>query len=570
VTAAEPPGLPSRERYDVAVVGGGHNGLVAAAYLARAGRSCVVLERRAQLGGAVASVAPFDGVDARLSRYSYLVSLLGQQIVRELDLGVRLARRRVASYTPDPRAAAARGLLIDNEDGQATSDSFAAVGGGASSALARWQHHHKRTRRLAQAVFPTLTEPLLSREQMRERVADDALWEAVFERPLGEAVLPALGDDLLAGVVATDALIGTFSSLSGPDLRQNRCFLYHVIGRGTGEWLVPVGGMGAVAAALEAAARGAGAELCTRCEVIAIWPAAGGVEVALTDGVAERSLGADHVLVNAAPRELERLVTAAGGAPGEVAAAGAHAASGAPGELAAPGAPAGADAHADQTRDPTPEGSQLKVNLVLSRLPRLRDPSVSPERAFTGTFHANQTASQLQQAYEQARTGAIPALAPCEAYCHSLTDARILGPELRAAGAQTMTVFVLHMPARLFAHDPDRARDGALQATFASLDSVLAEPLGECVLRTPDGQPCIEVRSPLDLERELRMPGGHIFHRDLRWPFAERDEEIGTWGVETAHPRVLLCGAGARRGGGVSGVPARNAAMALLRGVAAA
>jgi phytoene dehydrogenase-like protein len=74
----------------------------------------------------------------------------------------------------------------------------------------------------------------------------------------------------------------------------------------------------------------------------------------------------------------------------------------------------------------------------------------------------------------------------------------------------------------------------------------------------------VEVHSPLDLERELRMPGGHIFHRDLAWPFAEREQEVGTWGVETPHPSVLLCGAGARRGGGVSGVPGRNAAMAVL------
>ena len=80
----------------------------------------------------------------------------------------------------------------------------------------------------------------------------------------------------------------------------------------------------------------------------------------------------------------------------------------------------------------------------------------------------------------------------------------------------------------------------------------------------PDGEPCIEVRSPLDIERELRMPGGHIFHRDLSWPFAEEDGAVGSWGVETEHPSVLLCGAGARRGGGVSGVPGRNAAMAVL------
>ena len=155
---------------------------------------------------------------------------------------------------------------------------------------------------------------------------------------------------------------------------------------------------------------------------------------------------------------------------------------------------------------------------------------------------------------------------PCEIYCHSLTDPSILGPELQAAGAQTLTCFALHLPTRLFAADNDGARERALEATLASLDSVLAEPVLDCVWRDPEGRPCIEARTPLDLEAELGLPGGNIFHRDLSWPFAETEAEVGTWGVETDDPRVLVCGAGARRGGGVSGVPGRNAAMAVLRG----
>jgi phytoene dehydrogenase-like protein len=147
----------------------------------------------------------------------------------------------------------------------------------------------------------------------------------------------------------------------------------------------------------------------------------------------------------------------------------------------------------------------------------------------------------------------IPTLPPCETYCHSLTDPTILGEELRAAGVQTLTLFGLHMPARLFADDHEAAREAALAATLRSLDSVLAEPIADVLLRDPDGAPCLEIRT-----------GGNIFHRDLAWPFAEREEEVGTWGVETDVKRVLLCGAGARRGGGVSGIPGRNAAMAVL------
>jgi phytoene dehydrogenase-like protein len=211
-----------------------------------------------------------------------------------------------------------------------------------------------------------------------------------------------------------------------------------------------------------------------------------------------------------------------------------------------------------------PEGSQLKLNLLLRRLPRLRDDAVCAEEAFAGTFHVNEGYEQLQRAHAQAAAGQIPALPPCEAYCHSLTDPTILGPELRAAGVQTLTVFGLHMPTRLFRDDHDAARDAAVRATLDSINAVLAEPIEDCLLRAPDGTPCLEAHTPVELEAELGMPGGHIFHRDLTWPYAQTEAEVGRWGVETAWPRVWLCGSGARRGGAVSGIPGHNAARALL------
>jgi phytoene dehydrogenase-like protein len=78
------------------------------------------------------------------------------------------------------------------------------------------------------------------------------------------------------------------------------------------------------------------------------------------------------------------------------------------------------------------------------------------------------------------------------------------------------------------------------------------------------GRPCLEARTPIELEAELALPGGNIFHRALSWPFAELPEQVGKWGVETARPNVWLCGAGAVRGGGVSGIPGHNSAMAIL------
>jgi phytoene dehydrogenase-like protein len=514
-------------KHDAVIVGGGHNGLVAAAYLARAGRSVLVLERRDHVGGAAVSERPWPGLDARLSRYAYLVSLLPQPIADELGLGIRLARRRISSYTPLP-GEPARGVLVDREDRERTGASLTAATGDAA-AIEGWERLYGICARVAQAVFPTMTEPLLSAEGLRARVGDDAAWDALFERPIGELIEECLANDVLRGIALTDALIGTFAGAHDADLRQNRCFLYHVIGNGTGDWDVPMGGMGAVTGALEAAARGAGAELRCGAEVVAIESAANGVAVRWRDaGAGERVAVGERALANVAPAALDRLRG-----------------------LQSDGAPA-------------PEGAQLKVNLLLARLPRLRDTATDPADAFLGTFHVNEGYAQLEAAHARAAGGALPDPVPCEIYCHSLTDPSILGPELRTAGAQALTCFALQLPARLFAADPEGARSRALQATLASLDSVLAEPVLDCAWRDAEGRPCVEARTPIDLEAELGLPGGNIFHRDLSWPFAESEDEVGTWGVETDDPRVLVCGAGARRGGGVSGVPGRNAAMAAL------
>jgi phytoene dehydrogenase-like protein len=200
--------------------------------------------------------------------------------------------------------------------------------------------------------------------------------------------------------------------------------------------------------------------------------------------------------------------------------------------------------------------------MLLTRLPKLRDGSVGPREAFAGTFHVAEGYEQLASAHARAAAGSLPEAPPCEIYCHSLTDPTILAPDLVGQGYQTLTLFGLHAPARLFAQDNDAVREELLKSTLAQLDAHLAEPIADCLATDADGRPCIEAKTPLDLERELRLPGGNIFHRELSWPYAQ--EDTGRWGVETRHRNVLLCGAGAVRGGGVSGVPGHNAAMAVL------
>jgi phytoene dehydrogenase-like protein len=516
------------------VAGAGHNGLAAAAYLARAGKSVLVLERLRHTGGLAVSAAVFPGVPARVSRYSYLVSLLPPVIAQDLGLRVEMRPRRIGSYTPAGRS----GLLVDSGDDGRTAASFAAVTGGTADWQA-WQQFYAATTHLAGRLFPTMTEPLRSRADLRALAGDDATWEELVTQPVAAALEQRFTDDTVRGVVATDALIGTFARTDEPSLVQNRCFLYHVIGNGTGAWNVPVGGMGTLTAALEQAALAAGAEIRTGAEVTGIDPEG---EVRARERDAEYAVGAGHILVNLAPAILARLLGDGARAPG-------------PGPGPGPG-PA------------EPEGAQLKINMVLSRLPRLRDGAVRPPDAFAGTFHVNEGYAALGAAYAQASAGQVPATAPCEAYCHSLTDSSILSPGLAASGAHTMTVFGLHMPARLFRADPAAARDEALRATLRSIDAVLAEPLADCLLLDAAGNPCLEVKTPVDLEAEAGLPGGHIFHGDLSWPWADDPADVGRWGVETEYPRLLLCGAGARRGGGVSAIGGHNAAMALLRGPA--
>jgi phytoene dehydrogenase-like protein len=486
-----------------------------------------VLERLGHTGGAAVSAQAFDGVGVRVSRYSYLVSLLPPRIVGDLGAQLRLARRPFSSYTPDPATGGRGGLLVG-----ATGETFDAVGAGDDAR--GFAAFYGRCRLVTERLWPTLLEPLRTREQARRHVLDGgdqaaaAAWRAMIDEPIGRAITDAVGSDLVRGVIATDALIGTFARLDEPSLAQNVCFLYHVLGGGTGDWDVPIGGMGALTTALATAAVGYGAEIVTGAEVYQVNP---GGEVRYRIGDDEHRTRARFVLAGVTPEVLSGLL----------------------GEVPAPGA----------------QGAQVKVNMVLRRLPRLRDDGVTPEQAFAGTFHINEAWTQLDAAYSAAAAGRVPNPLPCEAYCHSLTDPSILSADLRGSGVQTMTVFGLHTPHSLFG----AADAGALRATLtdmvlSSLNSVLAEPIQDLLLPDAQGLPCVETTTTLDLERTLGMSGGNIFHGGLSWPFAADDDPLDTparrWGVATAHERIMLCGSGARRGGAVSGIGGHNAAMAVL------
>jgi len=519
--------VKAAKKYDVVVVGGGHNGLVSAAYLARAGLSVLVLERLDHTGGAAVSPTAFPGQPARLSRYSYLVSLMPNQLIDELGLDISLASRTTASYTPVLRSGKPGGLLVERPEGNATRRSFEELTG-SSGEYDAWHEFYGQVGDLARVVAPTLLTPLPTERAIRDQVDAD-IWRDFVDTPLGATIESRFADDTVRGVVATDALIGTFASMRHPSLIQNRCFLYHLIGNGTGEWRVPVGGMGAVTDALARAATDAGAEIVTSAGVGAIRGSDGGAEVTWHDGSATHTVEARFVLSNVAPWVLRILL---GG-----------------------------------SADPEtkPQGAQLKINLLLDRLPRLRS-GVDPAVAFAGTLHVAEDYSQLEAAYADAAAGRVPSVLPGEVYCHSLTDPTILGssPE----GMHTLTYFGVHTPASLFATDREATKDLAVQRALAAINEHLVEPIEVCVARDGDGRPCIEAKSPDDIEADLAMPGGHIWHGDLDWPWAPNRARLETpaqqWGVQTDVASVFLCGSGARRGGGVSGIGGHNAAQAVL------
>ena len=505
--------------YDAIVVGGGHNGLVAASYLGKAGKKVLLLEASKSLGGATTSVRPFPDFDAKLSRYSYLVSLLPDQIVEDLNINFKTISRSVSSYTPYKKDGVDGGLLVSRIWDKETEDSFEALTGSKAEGLA-WQEFYGEISEFAEKIAPFMLEPLLTREQLKKKIGMDKVWDFLIEKPIGVEIERRFKDDVVKGVVLTDALIGTF--VSAHDMQSNICFLYHLIGNGTGEWKVPEGGMGQIVIELEKVAKSFGVEIRTNSEVIEINESAQNVVVKTSHG---ESYEGSNLLFAAAPQLLSKLT--------------------------------------GQSAPSSLEGSQLKINMLLKKLPRLKS-GQDPRLAFAGTFHADESFSELELALSEAKSGSLPTKLPLEMYCHTLTDPTILSPDLIEQGYHTLTLFGIHTSASLFDKDNEGVKEVLKKRAMEGLNQYLIDPMEEVLAVNKDGSFAIEVKSPLDLEADVRLPRGNIFHRDLDFPFKEEGEDRKVWGSETASKRIFLAGAGAQRGGGVSGIAGHNAAMAIL------
>ena len=505
-------------QYEVVIVGGGHNGLVAACYLAKAGKKVLVLEANKQVGGASTSEYVFAGLGAKLSRYSYLVSLLPDQIITDLGLNFKTISRKVSSYTPYQNMDEDSGLLVNRVWDESNRESFFQLTKSNNESDA-WLKFYDQVSQLAKVIAPTLLKPLPTMGELKKQLNDDQIWKIMIEQSLGKTIDEYFKNDLVKGVVLTDGLIGTFTSAY--EMQTNICFLYHLIGNGTGEWKVPQGGMGALVSELENKAISLGVEIKVNSKVKSINAEPNQVSVELENG---QNYQGRYLLSNVAPQVLAKL-------QGELV----------PDSL---------------------EGSQVKINMLLKSLPKFKS-GVSASDAFVGTLHINESFAQLERAYQQAKAGSLPDELPLEMYCHSLSDNSIISDELNQQGFHTLTIFALHTPAKLFDSDPEKVKEIAKQKALSALNQYLVDPIEDHLAIDANGKLCIEVKSPIDLENEINLPRGNIFHKDLSMPFKDDDSTI-KWGVETNHPRVFLCGAGAIRGGGVSGIPGHNAAMAIL------
>ncbi len=506
------------KKYDVIIIGAGHNGLVAASYLAKAGQKVLILETNNEVGGATTSEQVFEGVDARISRYSYLVSLLPDQILSDLDLKFETISRKISSYTPYLKNGKQAGLLVKRVWDQSNVESFKSLTNTEVESKA-WYEFYDQVSKFAKVISPTLLKPLPTKSEIKSALADDQIWRMLIEQPLGKVLDERFEDDLVKGVILTDGLIGTFSSAY--EMQTNICFLYHLIGNGSGEWKVPKGGMGALVLELDKKARSLGVEIKVNSKVVSVSATDSQVEVELAEG---EKISANYLLSNAAPQVLAKLM--------------------------------------GQVQPKSLEGSQIKINMVLKSLPKFKS-GIDARDAFVGTLHINESFNQLEKAYQQAKSGVFPDELPLEMYCHTLSDPSILSNELIRLGYHTLTIFGIHTPAKLFEKQPSEVKEIAKERALAALNQYLEEPIQNHLAKDSNGDLCIEIKSPLDLEQEIALPRGNIFHKDLSFPFKD-DDSTTKWGVETNHPRVFLCGAGAIRGGGVSGIAGHNAAMAVL------
>jgi phytoene dehydrogenase-like protein len=521
-------------RYDAIVIGAGHNGLVTAAYLARAGRRVLVLERRHVVGGACVTEEVFPGF--KVSTAAYVNSLFRKEIVRDLrlaDHGFAVLARDPSSFTPLPDG---RSLLM-GPDAELTRKE---IGKFSQRDAERYPRYEAMLERVADLIEPTLTmaPPDLLRPRLRDLRKLLTLGRA-FRRlgpGAGEAVEILTGaarpvldrwfeSEELKATLATDAIIGAMASPSMPGTAY--VLFHHVMGETDGKrgvWGYVRGGMGGLTQALAAAARAHGAVI--RCEA-----------------------------------EVARILVRDGRATGVALANGE--------EWSAPIVASNADAHVTflrllDRRELPPEfvaaverigyeSASLKINIALSELPSFSAlPGTAPAPHHRGTIHICPDQDYIERAYDDAKYGRPSARPVLECTIPSVVDPTVAPP-----GRHLMSMFVQYAPYALREGTWDELREPFADRCFDLLNDYAPNFKRSVIAR--------QVLTPLDLERVFNLTGGNIFQGAMTPSqlFAFRPVP-GYASYRMPIRGLFLCGAAAHPGGGVMGTPGLNAARAIL------
>ena len=496
-------------RWDVIVVGGGHNGLTAAAYLAREGKSVLVLERRERLGGACTLERPFDDPAFVVSPCAYLVGLLDPRVITELDL----ARHGYQAIVTDPAQWSPfedGTCLTEWRDDARTAEEVARIAPAEVDGFLAYDALFARIRdRLRDPAADTWDGDAPTRAEVEARFADDPeARDVIVGEPIADVVERHMRDERLRNFVHGQGLVGTFA---GPrDEGTAWIHAHHRLGR-LGGWGYVVGGMGRVSFCLADAAMEAGAVVAAGVPVAAVLPGEG---VRLEGG---ETISAAAVLSNADPKRLLALCE------GEV--------------------PSAFRARIEAWRTDSPV---VKLNCALERLPTFAAAPERPPHVYRAQVEIADSIDETQAACERARRGE-PAPAWCELYFQTPYD-----PSVAPPGRHAMSVFAQYAPYTLARGDWETRRD-EIADTVLGLVARFAPDVADCVLER-------QVLGPPDIEARIGLTGGHIFQGectpDQMWEHR--------FGPRTPIPGVYLCGAATHPGGSVMGTNGRNAARALL------
>ena len=505
----------------VVVVGAGHNGLVAAVLLARAGLDVTVVERAEVVGGACRTERPFARApELRASTGAYLLGLMPPELLRILDLDLPLVRRDPHYFLP---TADGRHLLLGGDRAVARrqfEEFFSPADAAADEALAT------ELAALREDLAPAwLTEPL-DVEATAERYVRPALRQVFVDLVRGSAIdyLERFGfasPTVVAMYAVTDGMPGLAGSPWSPGSGHN--LLVHNMCRlpgADGTWMVVRGGMGTVTTLLAVAAREAGATIRTGAEVVAVTRRGGSVDgVALADGT---TVPADVVLLATDPYRLPALLD--GALPVEL-----------------------ADRIERWRAHP---GMTLKVNLALRGLPRFAA-LTDPVGQHGTTVHLlpgddADVLDRVRQAYELAVAGGLPDFPPLEWYLHSTLD-----PSLQdGAGNHSSALFVQGVPHVPAGSSWPAELDGYVGRLLAVVDRFApgtSDLVVDVAALAPDG-----------IEDRFGITGGNIFHVDNAFAFTERMP------YATGVPGVFAGAAGCHPAGSVIGCAGHNAAQRIL------